>query len=175
MHNNFLSASLLLLTLSCASGSGTGHPPLEVVPQVDIKRYTGIWYEIASFPQSFQKGCTNTKATYTLQQDGTVEVLNSCFRNGKVDTARGKAWVVDATTNAKLKVSFFWPFRGDYWIIGLGDNYEYAVVAAPNRKYLWILSREQHMDGPVYEKITAGLKERGFDIGLLQRTILTTP
>jgi apolipoprotein D and lipocalin family protein len=87
-----------------------------------------------------------------------------------VDTARGKAWVVDKSTNAKLKVSFFWPFRGDYWIIELGKDYEYAVVSSPNRKYLWILSRTPKMDEALYARIVEGLRERGFDVSLLQRT-----
>jgi apolipoprotein D and lipocalin family protein len=89
-------------------------PPLDVVPQVDLSRYAGTWYEIASFPQRFQRGCEDTKAIYSLRADGTIEVLNSCFRKGKTDIAKGKAWVADKATNAKLKVSFFWPFRGDY-------------------------------------------------------------
>jgi len=89
-------------------------PLLEVVQQVDLGRYAGTWYEIASFPQRFQRGCENTKAVYALRQDGTVEVMNSCFRNNRVDAIKGKAWVVDTATNAKLKVSFFWPFRGEY-------------------------------------------------------------
>jgi len=165
-----LYCTLFLLLGSCTS-SGDHKAPPEVVPQVDLTRYTGRWFEIASFPQSFQKGCSNTQAVYTLRDDGAIEVKNSCFRNGKVDTATGKAWVVDTTTNAKLKVSFFWPFRGDYWIIELGKDYEYAVVSAPSRKYLWILCREPRMDGAVYDRIVAELKERGFDITQLQRTV----
>jgi apolipoprotein D and lipocalin family protein len=78
--------------------------------------------------------------------------------------------VVDKSTNAKLKVSFFWPFRGDYWIIELGKDYEYAVVSSPNRKYLWILSRTPKMDEALYARIVEGLRERGFDVSLLQRT-----
>lgn len=143
---------------------------LEVVPQVDLQRYAGRWYEIASFPQRFQKGCSDTRADYRLRDDGRIEVLNSCFRDGKVDTARGKAWVVDRTTNAKLKVSFFWPFRGDYWIIELGKEYEYAVVSAPSGKYLWVLAREPRMEKAVYTAILGRLKERGFDIARLRRT-----
>ncbi len=97
-------------------------------------------------------------------------MLNSCLRDGKVDTAKGKAWVVDRITNAKLKVSLFWPFRGDYWIIDLGKDYEFAVVSAPSMKYLWILSRTPKMEEHRYQEIVGRLKERGFDMVNLKRT-----
>ena len=96
--------------------------PLPVVPYVDLKRYTGTWYEIARYPHRFQEGCVGSKATYTLRDDGKISVLNECYDKtftGKIRSAKGKAWVVDKKTNAKLKVSFFWPFSGDYWIIDL--------------------------------------------------------
>ena len=159
------------LCLLCACASATPPPAaLEVVPRVDLARYAGRWYEIASFPQPFQRGCTDSRADYRLRGDGTVEVLNSCLRDGRVDTATGKAWVVDEATGAKLKVSFFWPFRGDYWVIELGADYEYAVVSAPSRKYLWILSRTPRMDEQRYQAIVGRLKERGFDVAKLSRT-----
>jgi len=157
-----------ILLSACAAN---GQPPLlTVVPQVDLGRYLGTWYEIASFPQRFQKGCTDSRAEYRLRDDGTIDVLNSCLRDGKVDTAKGKAWVVDRGTNAKLKVSFFWPFRGDYWIIDLGKDYEFAVVSAPSMKYLWILSRTPKMEEHQYQEIVGRLKERGFDMANLKRT-----
>ena len=163
---------LLLVTMLLAACTTIGRqpPPLEVVPTVDLARYIGRWYEIASFPQRFQKGCTDSLAEYRIRPDGYVEVLNSCLRDGKVDTAKGKAWVVDNATNAKLKVTFFWPFRGDYWIIDLGKDYEYAVVSAPSMKYLWILSRTPQMNEPRYQEIVTRLKDRGFDVARLNRT-----
>jgi len=165
----FISCTIVLLLASCASHGLVIAPP-EVVPQVDLARYIGRWYEIASFPQRFQRGCTDSRADYRLRDDGKIEVLNSCFRNGKVDTAKGKAWVADKSTNAKLKVSFFWPFRGDYWIIDLGKDYEYAVVSAPARKYLWVLARSPKMDDALYTRIVERLRERGFDVARLLRT-----
>jgi apolipoprotein D and lipocalin family protein len=163
---------LLLVTmlLAARTTSGRQSPPLEVVPAVDLTRYIGRWYEIASFPQQFQKGCTDSRAEYRIRPDGDVDVLNSCLRDGKVDTAKGKAWLVDKATNAKLKVSFFWPFRGDYWIIELGKDYEYAVVSAPSMKYLWILSRTPQMDEQCYQELITRLKDRGFDVARLNRT-----
>lgn len=148
-------------------------PALEVVPHVDIDRYTGTWYEIARYPHKFQKGCTGSRATYTLRDDGKLSVLNECYEEsdkGKLRSAKGKAWIVDTNTNAKLKVSFFWPFSGDYWIIDLGRNYEYAVIGHPARKYLWILSRTQVMDESVYEGILKRLKEQHYDSSRLIRT-----
>jgi len=102
-------------------------PPLRTVSQVQLERYVGTWYEIASFPQSFQRGCTATTATYAIRQDGEIDVLNRCRKeslDGKEDSAQGRARVVDRSTNAKLEVSFFRPFWGDYWIIDLGPSYE---------------------------------------------------
>ena len=107
--------------------SACSNKPLETVQKVDVKRYMGKWYEIASFPQRFQKGCSCTVAEYTLNENGTVKVDNSCTAYGKKKQSIGKAKVVDKETNAKLKVSFFRPFWGKYWIIDLADDYSYAV------------------------------------------------
>ncbi len=168
---------LLLPVLSIVAAAAPGRAekrPLETVPHVDLARYAGTWYEIASYPQRFQKGCTGTTATYRLRADGTVEVLNRCARDsldGRITVARGRARVVDKSSNAKLKVSFFWPFWGDYWIIDLGRDYEYAVVGHPSRKYLWILSRTPTMAPAVYEGILERLREQGYDTGLLRKTL----
>lgn len=144
---------------------------LETVAKVDVQRYMGRWYEIASFPQSFQKGCSCTVAEYKLLENGKVSVTNSCNVDGKMKVANGKAWVTDKSTNAKLKVSFFWPFSGKYWIIDLADDYSYAVVGHPNRKYLWILSRTPLMDKQQYEGILERIRAKGFDTTQLQVTV----
>ena len=150
-----------------------GLPELRTVPHVDLQRYLGTWYDIASFPQRFQLGCTGTTATYTIRGEGEINVLNRCRKGsltGKQDSAQGRARVVDPATNAKLKVSFFRPFWGDYWIIDLGANYEYAVVGHPSRDYLWILSRTKTMDSNVYEGILGRLREQGYEVARLKRT-----
>jgi apolipoprotein D and lipocalin family protein len=90
--------------------------------------------------------------------------------SGKLRSAKGKAWVVDKQSNAKLKVSFFWPFAGDYWVIDLGENYEYAVVGHPDRKYLWVLSRTPEMDENVYQAILDRLQKQEYDTSKLFRT-----
>jgi apolipoprotein D and lipocalin family protein len=148
----------------------TNYDRLDVVPSVKLERYLGKWYEIAHLPARFQEGCSETTATYTLGKNGNISVLNECRKNGKVKQARGKAKVVDKTTGAKLKVTFLWPFYGDYWIIKLGKNYDYAVVGTPNRKYLWILSRAPQMDEELYSDIAEFARSKGFEVENLIRT-----
>jgi apolipoprotein D and lipocalin family protein len=148
-------------------------PPLEAVPSVDLDRYLGTWYEIASYPQRFQEGCTGTTAAYTLRDDGQIDVLNKCRKgslDGPEDTAEGRARFADSESNAKLEVSFFWPFWGDYWIIDLGPDYEYAVVGHPSRDYLWILSRTPTLDDEVYQAILTRLEGQGYPLEPLQKT-----
>jgi len=147
---------------------------LETVSYVDLNKYAGKWYEITSFPQRFQKGCYCTTAEYTWSEKGYVIVENRCNKDsvtGKQSSIKGKAFVVKNSGNAKLKVQFFWPFTGKYWIIDLADDYTYAVVSHPNKKYLWILSRTSKMDETVYQQILSRLNEKGFDLSKLQQTI----
>ncbi len=147
-------------------------PELKTVDRVDVKRYMGTWFEIAKFPQRFEKGLVGVTADYTLLPNGKVRVLNSGYEGtfaGKLKTARGKAWVVDTTTNAKLKVSFFWPFAANYWILELGKDYEYAVVGDESRKYLWILSRTPQMDETTYNAVLQRVRDKGFDVTKLEK------
>jgi apolipoprotein D and lipocalin family protein len=154
-----------------ALGNGRALPELKTVPYVDLTRYLGKWYEISAFELWFEKGCKGVTAQYSLLQDGRIRVINSCFQgslDGKLKIANGKAKVVDTTTNAKLKVSFFWPFSGDYWIIDLGENYEYAVVGSPDRKTLWVLSRAPTIDPTTYAGILDRASAQGFDVSKLR-------
>jgi len=144
---------------------------LEVVPHVELEKYLGKWYEIAHLPAKFQEGCNETTATYTLSKDGSISVLNQSIKDGKMKQAKGKAKVVDKNSNAKLKVTFFWPFYGDYWIIKLGNNYDYSVVGTPNRKYLWILSRTPQMDDKLYSELIEYAKSKGFEVNKLIKTL----
>ena len=148
--------------------------PLEVVDHVDLQRYLGTWYEIATIPQRFQKGCVGVTAEYSLRKNGDIQVVNTCIKetlDGEVRTARGKARVVDRTTNAKLKVSFFWPFWGAYWIIGLDPDYEWAIVGHPNRDYLWILNRSPQMDGGLYRELLELIADKGYDLTKIKKTL----
>ncbi len=147
--------------------------PLQTVPNVDLNKYAGKWYEIASYPQRFQRGCHCTTAEYTLSEKGYVIVENRCNKGsmtGKQSYIKGKAFVVKNSGNAKLKVQFFWPFTGKYWIIDLADDYSYAVVSHPNKKYVWVLSRTSKMEDTVYQQIISRLKAKGFDLLKLQKT-----
>jgi apolipoprotein D and lipocalin family protein len=162
--------TMLIMMAGCANGQ-----PPETVVQVDLQKYTGRWYDIASYPARFQKGCRCTTAEYELLPGKNyLGVINRCirFRNGKskISTVRGKAFVVKGSGNAKLKVQFFWPFRGDYYIIGLADDYSWAVVGHPNRKYLWILSRESYMPTDTYKNILTLVRNQGYDVKILQKT-----
>lgn len=172
-----LLAALFSILAGC-SGSTTereGLPSLQVVASVDVARYMGTWYEIASYPQTFQEGCTGTTANYTLRDDGEVDVVNRCFLGdlqGEESVAEGRARVVDKSTNAKLEVSFFRPFWGDYWIIELGDHYDYAVVGHPGRDYLWILSRTPRMTEELYDKLVTRLRDQHrYDVTRIRRTL----
>jgi apolipoprotein D and lipocalin family protein len=135
---------------------------LTTVQSVDLKRYAGTWYEMASYPQFFEKGCSNVKATYT-SKGGYIEVFNQSIKKGKQNDIKGKAFVVANSGNAKLKVQFFWPFKGNYWIIDLAEDYSWALVSDPNRKTLWILSRTAKMDNSLYNSLLDKLVKRGFD------------
>ena len=154
-------------TLSSASTA-----PLTTVDHVDLNRYAGKWYEIARYPNRFQRKCQgDTTATYTIRTDGKVQVVNACReKDGKITTASGTAKVVDSTTNAKLKVTFFWPFYGDYWVIGLSPDYQYAIVGEPERKYLWILSRTPTMDEATYQELLHRVESLGYQPGNLLKT-----
>jgi apolipoprotein D and lipocalin family protein len=146
---------------------------LPVVDNVDLTRYSGKWFEIARLPASFERKCTgDVTATYALKPEGTIEVRNACRQaNGKMTESTGTARLRDkAGPNSKLKVTFFWPFSGDYWILDLDQDYQWALVGTPDRKYLWILSRTPGINADVYGRLIARAKSLGFDISRMQRT-----
>jgi apolipoprotein D and lipocalin family protein len=163
---------LLLLLGACATAPT--RPPVATVPQVDLARYAGTWFEIARFPNSFQdggRGCVATTATYTPQPDGQVGVINRCLADdGTPRLAEGKAYAVEGSGNARLRVSFFWPFYGDYWVIGLDPAYRWAVVGAPGRDYLWILSRRPSLAPGDYSEAVGIAARQGFEVTRLQTT-----
>jgi apolipoprotein D and lipocalin family protein len=168
----FVPVLLAALPATDLAGTAAANLPLKTVERVDLQRYIGRWYEIARYPNRFQRNCeSDTMAEYSLRKDGKVEVVNSCRqKDGTVKTARGKARVVDKSSNARLKVTFFWPFYGDYWIIGLDPEYRYAIIGEPKRKYLWILSRTPSMDDATYTKAIAKVRAAGFEPEKLLKT-----
>lgn len=166
--NSVLLISLALFISGCSSAN---YPPLDTVDNVDVQRYLGKWYEIANLPNSFQKGCSCSSAEYSLIDSTTIRVTNKCIKDGELDDVNGKAYVVEGTGNSKLKVQFFWPFRGDYWIIDLDkESYSYAVVGTPSRKYLWILSRTPKLEESIYNSLIEKCKGKGFEVSKLVKT-----
>ncbi len=135
---------------------------LTTVKSVDLKKYEGTWYSIASYPQFFERGTSNVRATYTAKDD-YIEVYNQSTKDGKPNDITGKAFVVPNSGNAKLKVQFFWPLKGNYWIIDLADDYAWAVVSDPKRKTLWILSRTKTMDEKLFNSLIDKLVKNGFE------------
>ncbi|MBE0650753.1 MAG: lipocalin family protein [Bacteroidales bacterium] len=139
---------------------------LPTVAKVDIHQYSGQWYEIARFPNRFERGLVCVTANYKVKENGKIEVINSGHRSDniqKINAAKGTAWVPDDRFPGRLKVRFFWPFSGKYYIIALDRNYQYALVGDPSRKYLWILSRTKILSEDSYSKLLEIARENGFD------------
>ena len=149
-------------------------PPVQSVPQVDLARYVGTWHEVARFPMYFQNQCVgDVTANYSQMDNGKIKVINRCrTKDGEFDQAEGSASIVENTNNSQLKVSFFWPFRSDYWIIGLDPEYRWAVVGNPDRKYLWILSRSKTMTPSDLAAAKASAIAQGFDLTKLMMSEL---
>jgi apolipoprotein D and lipocalin family protein len=166
----------LLLLAGCAGppvNRAEDAPPLEAVDQVDLDRYLGRWYEIARFPNRFEKNCEGVTADYARREDGLIAVTNTCRKgspDGEEKVANGRARIVDEETNAKLEVSFFGPFWGDYWIIGLADDYSLSLVGEPEGRYLWILSRTPMISDEARDKALNDLKAMGYNTDALYWT-----
>ena len=146
---------------------------VSAVPSVDLARYAGDWFEIARLPNRFQNKCeSNTTASYTLRPDGKIDVLNQCrTADGGTIRAKGTAKLADAKgPNSKLRVTFFWPFYGDYWVLALDPEYRWALVGEPSRKYLWILARAPRLDEATYDGIVRRAASQGFPVDQLMRT-----
>ncbi len=161
----------LLLVGACASVEPKG-PPVRSVERVDVERYLGRWYEIASFPMVFQSRCvSDTTAEYSKRPDGDIAVRNRCrTADGSFTEATAHAWAVEGANNAQLKVSFFKPFRADYWVIGLDPDYKWAVVGQPSRKYLWLLSRTPTLSAQDRARALETATRQGYDLAPLRDT-----
>ena len=156
--------------------------PPTVVEQVEIEQYMGTWYAVASIPTTFERDCVRgTTATYELLEDGKVRVTNTCTReDGTSFEAVGRAWIPNPDEPAKLKVSFVslfgkWLFGGDYWILELDQDYRYAVVGHPKRRYGWILSRTPEIPEIQLQGIFDRLEEAGYNRVSFRRIDQTEP
>jgi apolipoprotein D and lipocalin family protein len=177
IYSILFSAFILVFCLS-AQGQGSD-APVKTIPSLDVQRYMGAWYEIAKYPNWFQRKClSNTKAVYSARADGTLKVLNSCkTAEGEVSEAEGTARQIGAKDSPKLEVRFapawlsFIPMVwGDYWVIDIDPQYQLAVVSDPRREYLWILSRTPQLDKKVYEEVLQRLQNQQFDVRKLELT-----
>ncbi len=142
-----------------------------VVKELDIQKYLGTWYEIARYDHSFERGLAGVTANYSLREDGKIKVINSGYEgslSGKYSEAIGKAKIPNPKAEpAKLKVSFFWIFYADYFVLELDKDYQWAVIGSSSDMYLWILSRNPQMDTETYSMLLDKLKTRGYDISKL--------
>ena len=170
---------VLAFVMACAACLAQAAEPLTAVPALDVPRYMGTWYEIAKLPNWFQRKCaSSTRAQYSLQADGRVQVANSCrLASGEFDDALGVARQIGAANSPKLKVRFApaWlslipAVWGDYWVVELDDNYQWAAVSEPGRQYLWILSRTPRMDPAIYADVLVRLTRKGLDVQKLEAT-----
>lgn len=177
MKTLWLVSTLVLTGVLSMTSDATAE--VRTVGAVDLSRYVGDWYEVARFPNRFEAKCaTDVMARYRRQDGDTVEVTNSCRKaDGTVTIAKGVARIVDTSSNAKLKVRFAPAFLsfipmvwGDYWILGLGPEYRWAVVGSPDRKYLWVLSRTPGMDDREFAQAVDRARANGFDVSRLEKT-----
>jgi apolipoprotein D and lipocalin family protein len=175
-----MSGFAALLLAACHSQpayrEATNAPP--TVPSVDLARYAGLWYEIARYPNRFERNCTGVTAEYALREDGTVSVTNTCFMgslDGEKKVAEGRARIVEGTGNSRLKVKFApaWvPFaEGDYWVLALEPDYSASLVGSPDGKYLWILSRTPQLATAKLDGLKQRAEDLGYDTGPLEMTV----
>lgn len=180
-HTRFLSIVLISGVLAACGGD---NKPLATVDQVDLQRYAGTWYEIARLPQWFQRGCYDSTATYSPNDDGTLKVVNRCQREGdEASEAEGTARIVPDSGNAKLKVRFDnWVSKliptiteGNYWIIALDKDYQTVVIGEPSREYLWILARQPELNDDLYQALVQVAEDKGFPVDQLERNRTLRP
>jgi apolipoprotein D and lipocalin family protein len=181
MNKKVAAAGLLLLFAALlVKAERKEKEPLRVVASVDLPRYAGLWYEVARLPNRFEEKCAgDVTAEYTLGEKGRIRVVNRCRkRDGKMAEAVGEARLADrGGPNSRLKVRFAPAFLsflpavwGDYQIIDLAPDYSHAVVGAPDRKYLWVLSRNPRMDEAAYLRLLESARSQGFDVSRMIRT-----
>ena len=158
MKKKVIFIALVAVVAGCVSGPKVDNTP---VAALDLNRYLGEWYEIARFDHSFERGVEKAKANYTLNEDGTIKVVNSGIKDGKPKTAIGKGKRTD--TPALLRVSFFGPFYADYRVMMIDEGYTYALVGSGSADYLWMLSRTRDLPDSTKSELLSEAKRRGYD------------
>lgn len=173
-----LVTSFVLSCVAVTSALATEPPqPLQTIQSLDVPRYMGTWFEVAKYPNRFQKQCVaNTSAAYSLRKDGTVKVLNRCqLANSEMEEVEGQARQIGGLKSPKLEVRFapawlswlplVW---GDYWVIDIDPEYQLVAVSEPKREFLWVLSRTQQVNPAKYEALRQRLSAKGFDLNKLE-------
>ena len=158
-------AFFAVLVSACVSGGGA--KGVDTAEGVNLQKYMGKWYEIARYDNWFQKGLINSEAQYTLEGDKVVVVNSARNPDGTCKTAKGRAYAPDASDPSKLRVSFFWPFYADYYILELAPDYSWSLVGSSDKGYLWILSRTKSMPKAELDKVLLLAKSRGYDTSKL--------
>jgi apolipoprotein D and lipocalin family protein len=159
--------TILILITIMSINTIQGQKNLTVVPAIDLKAYQGTWYEIARKPFSFESKVKCNTANYSIRPDGKIRVINQgrlIANPSKIKTAKGVAFIPDKNIPAKLKVQFFWPFRGDYWIMELNKDYRYVLIGEPSLKYLWILARDKKLDKTILDQLLKKASDAGYDL-----------
>jgi apolipoprotein D and lipocalin family protein len=173
--NRFAASVFLAFSIAACAAPPVNRTPgqaLAVTP-ISLDRYVGRWYEIARFPNNFEEGCAGVTAEYAALPDGKVSVVNTCHKDtpeGQARQSRGTARIVDAATKAKLKVTFFWPFEGDYWVLDRAEDYSWALVGEPSGRYLWMLARAPRISDDLKADLLGRLQARGYNTGALTWT-----
>ena len=169
--------STAILALSGCSTFEAGPVGNRAVPEpakpVEVDRYLGRWYELARYEAGFQKDCEGVTADYSLKAPGQIKVINTCRKgavDGNAEQATGKAKIVAGSNNAKLRVSFFGPFYGDYWVLDRAEDYSWSIVGEPSGRYLWLLHRQPNPGAATLSRMKSRAAELGYDVGLLRIT-----
>lgn len=162
---------LIIAAMAIASCSHKSSRPLQTVASVDLQKYSGKWYEIARIPHHFEKGCSCSMAEYTPKADGSLAIINSCKKGGRIKTIHGRARVENAPQNSQLAVRFNFFARGQYYIIDLAPDYSYAVVGHPSRNYLWILSRSPQLSDNTYQTLLEKVQKLGYKYEDIKPTV----
>ena len=171
MQNLRLSFTLIVAAC-CLTACASKYPEMQTVDKVDIKRFMGDWYVIANIPTFLEKGAHNAVETYRLDDDGTIATTFN-FRKGGFDGKRKeynpRGFIVDTETNALWGMRFVWPFKGDYRIVYLDDDYTQTVIGRQKRDYVWIMARTPEISEEDYERIVEYVASIGYDTAKIQR------
>lgn len=166
----FYIVALLFIINSCNSPNNMIDKT--VVKDFNIEKYLGTWYEISRYDHSFERGLVGVTAFYAYREDGKIKVVNSGYKkslDGQKSEVIGKAKIPDLKIPSKLKVSFFWIFYADYFVLELDENYQWAVIGSSSDDYLWILSRTPQMEKSKYDELLTKIANRGYDVKQLIR------